>query len=103
MSRLNTLASTAIKHPNGLCDRRVIFVPFYRAFGCDLLIEYEESIDVNLNSLFLVKKGKTLFTVDFRFLYLKHPVYVTQGSYTNIKVTTPYDLLLAERILCMDS
>lgn len=61
--------------------------------------------------------------------YLKHPVYVTQGSYTNIKVnetitlpflpwwqnqiclffffllkvTTPDDLLLAERILSMDS
>lgn len=64
--------------------------------------------------------------------YLKHPVYVTQGSYTNIKVkqntnvtimrwkksfgsylllklshplqvTTPDDLLLAERILSEDS
>ncbi|PIN03655.1 2-C-methyl-D-erythritol 4-phosphate cytidylyltransferase [Handroanthus impetiginosus] len=31
--------------------------------------------------------------------YLKHPVYITEGSYTNIKVTTPDDLLLAERIL----
>ncbi|CAH9112043.1 unnamed protein product [Cuscuta epithymum] len=30
---------------------------------------------------------------------LKHPVYITKGSYTNIKVTTPDDLLLAERIL----
>ncbi|KZV43709.1 2-C-methyl-D-erythritol 4-phosphate cytidylyltransferase, chloroplastic-like [Dorcoceras hygrometricum] len=35
--------------------------------------------------------------------YLKHPVYITQGSYTNIKVTTPDDLLLAERILNPDS
>jgi 2-C-methyl-D-erythritol 4-phosphate cytidylyltransferase len=35
--------------------------------------------------------------------YLKHPVYVSQGSYTNIKVTTPDDLLLAERILSEDS
>ncbi|KAM7250449.1 hypothetical protein ACFE04_022332 [Oxalis oulophora] len=34
--------------------------------------------------------------------YLKHPVYITEGSYTNIKVTTPDDLLLAERILNMD-
>ncbi|XP_050124187.1 2-C-methyl-D-erythritol 4-phosphate cytidylyltransferase, chloroplastic-like isoform X1 [Malus sylvestris] len=35
--------------------------------------------------------------------HLKHPVYITQGSYTNIKVTTPDDLLLAERILSMNS
>nr|WNX96123.1 4-diphosphocytidyl-2-C-methyl-D-erythritol synthase [Ayapana triplinervis] len=35
--------------------------------------------------------------------HLKHPVYITQGSYTNIKVTTPDDLLLAERILNNDS
>ncbi|CAK9137430.1 unnamed protein product [Ilex paraguariensis] len=31
--------------------------------------------------------------------HLKHPVYITEGSYTNIKVTTPDDLVLAERIL----
>ncbi|CAN6458213.1 unnamed protein product [Victoria cruziana] len=31
--------------------------------------------------------------------YLDHPVYITQGSYTNIKVTTPDDMFLAERIL----
>lgn len=31
--------------------------------------------------------------------HLKHPVYITEGAYTNIKVTTPDDLLLAERIL----
>ncbi|KAF9587178.1 hypothetical protein IFM89_039618 [Coptis chinensis] len=35
--------------------------------------------------------------------HLKHPVYITQGSYTNIKVTTPDDMLLAERILNDDS
>ncbi|KAI7729439.1 hypothetical protein M8C21_003710 [Ambrosia artemisiifolia] len=35
--------------------------------------------------------------------HLKHPVYITQGSYTNIKVTTPDDLLLAERILNTES
>ncbi|KAJ8767721.1 hypothetical protein K2173_020661 [Erythroxylum novogranatense] len=35
--------------------------------------------------------------------YLKHPVYITEGSYTNIKVTTPDDMLLAERILSMNS
>ncbi|KAB2077862.1 hypothetical protein ES319_A06G122600v1 [Gossypium barbadense] len=35
--------------------------------------------------------------------HLKHPVYVTEGCYTNIKVTTPDDLLLAERILNMSS
>ncbi|GAB4847430.1 hypothetical protein Ancab_026487 [Ancistrocladus abbreviatus] len=33
--------------------------------------------------------------------HLKHPVYITQGCYTNIKITTPDDLLLAERILSM--
>ncbi|RYR31463.1 hypothetical protein Ahy_B01g056256 isoform F [Arachis hypogaea] len=35
--------------------------------------------------------------------HLKHPVYITQGSYTNIKVTTPDDLILAERILNLHS
>ncbi|XP_024169715.1 2-C-methyl-D-erythritol 4-phosphate cytidylyltransferase, chloroplastic [Rosa chinensis] len=35
--------------------------------------------------------------------HLPHPVYITEGSYTNIKVTTPDDLLLAERILSMDT
>ncbi|MED6131177.1 hypothetical protein PIB30_007472 [Stylosanthes scabra] len=35
--------------------------------------------------------------------HLKHPVYITQGSYTNIKVTTPDDLILAERILNINS
>ncbi|GFP80440.1 2-c-methyl-d-erythritol 4-phosphate cytidylyltransferase chloroplastic [Phtheirospermum japonicum] len=34
--------------------------------------------------------------------HLRHPVYITEGSYTNIKVTTPDDLLLAERILNPD-
>ncbi|KAJ4952239.1 hypothetical protein NE237_029071 [Protea cynaroides] len=34
---------------------------------------------------------------------LKHPVFITKGSYTNIKVTTPDDLLLAERILSVNS
>ncbi|XP_078432703.1 nucleotide-diphospho-sugar transferases superfamily protein [Wolffia australiana] len=31
--------------------------------------------------------------------HLKYPVYITEGSYTNLKVTTPDDLLVAERIL----
>lgn len=31
--------------------------------------------------------------------YLKHPVFITEGSYTNIKVTTPDDMIIAERIL----
>ncbi|KAG0499030.1 hypothetical protein HPP92_003721 [Vanilla planifolia] len=31
--------------------------------------------------------------------YLSHPVYITEGSYTNIKVTTPDDLLVAESSL----
>ncbi|XP_020230753.1 2-C-methyl-D-erythritol 4-phosphate cytidylyltransferase, chloroplastic [Cajanus cajan] len=35
--------------------------------------------------------------------HLKHPVYVTEGSYTNIKVTTPDDMLLAERILNLNA
>ncbi|XP_009129141.1 2-C-methyl-D-erythritol 4-phosphate cytidylyltransferase, chloroplastic [Brassica rapa] len=52
----------------------------------------------------LVKREGLEVTDDVSIVeYLKHPVYVTQGSYTNIKVTTPDDLLLAERILGMDS
>lgn len=35
--------------------------------------------------------------------HLKHPVFITEGSYTNIKITTPDDLLLAERILNLSS
>eukprot|EP00246_Nothoceros_aenigmaticus_P001667 TRINITY_DN12209_c0_g1_i1.p1 TRINITY_DN12209_c0_g1~~TRINITY_DN12209_c0_g1_i1.p1 ORF type:complete len:230 (+),score=36.01 TRINITY_DN12209_c0_g1_i1:51-692(+) len=35
--------------------------------------------------------------------YLKHPVFITEGSYTNIKVTTPDDLIVAERILHANS
>ncbi|XP_022136901.1 2-C-methyl-D-erythritol 4-phosphate cytidylyltransferase, chloroplastic [Momordica charantia] len=35
--------------------------------------------------------------------HLKHSVFITEGSYTNIKVTTPDDLLLAERILNLNS
>ncbi|CAM6093150.1 unnamed protein product [Calypogeia fissa] len=31
--------------------------------------------------------------------YLKHPVQITEGNYTNLKVTTPDDLVVAERIL----
>jgi 2-C-methyl-D-erythritol 4-phosphate cytidylyltransferase len=31
--------------------------------------------------------------------YLKHPVFITHGSYANLKVTTPDDMLVAERIL----
>ncbi|GAQ79774.1 2-C-methyl-D-erythritol 4-phosphate cytidylyltransferase [Klebsormidium nitens] len=31
--------------------------------------------------------------------YLNAPVKITQGSYTNIKVTTPEDLLLAEKLI----
>ncbi|KAG0565712.1 hypothetical protein M758_7G008800 [Ceratodon purpureus] len=31
--------------------------------------------------------------------HLKHLVFITEGSYTNLKVTTPDDLLVAERIL----
>ncbi|KAL7002104.1 2-C-methyl-D-erythritol 4-phosphate cytidylyltransferase [Sarracenia purpurea var. burkii] len=31
--------------------------------------------------------------------HLKHPVYITEGSYTNIKITTRDDLVLAEGIL----
>lgn len=31
--------------------------------------------------------------------HLKHPVFITEGSYTNIKVTTPDDMIVAERIL----
>ncbi|GJX79086.1 putative RNA-directed DNA polymerase [Tanacetum coccineum] len=48
----------------------------------------------------LVKREGLEVTDDVSIVeHLKHPVYITEGSYTNIKVTTPDDLLLAERIL----
>ncbi|KAM7481956.1 hypothetical protein LguiB_006539 [Lonicera macranthoides] len=48
----------------------------------------------------LVNRGGLEVTDDVSIVeHLKHPVYITEGSYTNIKVTTPDDLLLAERIL----
>ncbi|XP_002960618.2 2-C-methyl-D-erythritol 4-phosphate cytidylyltransferase, chloroplastic [Selaginella moellendorffii] len=31
--------------------------------------------------------------------FLKRPVFITEGSYSNLKVTTPDDMLVAERIL----
>lgn len=52
----------------------------------------------------LVHRGGLEVTDDVSIVeHLKHPVYVTEGCYTNIKVTTPDDLLLAERILNMSS
>ncbi|KAK4378748.1 hypothetical protein RND71_000610 [Anisodus tanguticus] len=48
----------------------------------------------------LVNREGLLVTDDVSIVeHLKHPVCITEGSYTNIKVTTPDDLLLAERIL----
>jgi len=48
----------------------------------------------------LVKRDGHEVTDDVSIVeYLKHPVYITEGSYTNIKVTTPDDLLLAERLM----
>jgi 2-C-methyl-D-erythritol 4-phosphate cytidylyltransferase len=48
----------------------------------------------------VVNRGGLEVTDDVSIVeHLKHPVYITEGSYTNIKVTTPDDLLLAERIL----
>ncbi|XP_060167511.1 2-C-methyl-D-erythritol 4-phosphate cytidylyltransferase, chloroplastic-like [Lycium barbarum] len=48
----------------------------------------------------LVNRGGLEVTDDVSIVeHLKHPVYITEGSYTNIKVTTPDDMLLAERIL----
>lgn len=48
----------------------------------------------------LVKRDGLEVTDDVSIVeYLKHPVYITEGSYTNIKVTTPDDLLLAERLM----
>ncbi|KAJ9132048.1 hypothetical protein P3X46_034562 [Hevea brasiliensis] len=52
----------------------------------------------------LVNRGGLEVTDDVSIVeHLKHPVYITEGSYTNIKVTTPDDLLLAERILNLNS
>ncbi|TVU04096.1 hypothetical protein EJB05_50336, partial [Eragrostis curvula] len=48
----------------------------------------------------LVKRDGLEVTDDVSIVEcLKHPVYITEGSYTNIKVTTPDDLLLAERLM----
>ncbi|XP_052167538.1 2-C-methyl-D-erythritol 4-phosphate cytidylyltransferase, chloroplastic [Oryza glaberrima] len=48
----------------------------------------------------LVKRDGLEVTDDVSIVeYLKHSVYITEGSYTNIKVTTPDDLLLAERLM----
>lgn len=52
----------------------------------------------------LVNRDRLEVTDDVSIVeHLKHPVYITEGSYTNIKVTTPDDLLLAERILNMET
>ncbi|KAF7025110.1 hypothetical protein CFC21_037345 [Triticum aestivum] len=48
----------------------------------------------------LVKRDGLEVTDDVSIVEcLKHPVYITEGSYTNIKVTTPDDMLLAERLM----
>ncbi|XP_028805033.1 2-C-methyl-D-erythritol 4-phosphate cytidylyltransferase, chloroplastic-like [Neltuma alba] len=52
----------------------------------------------------LVNGGGLEVTDDVSIVeHLQHAVYITEGSYTNIKVTTPDDLLLAERLLHVDS
>lgn len=52
----------------------------------------------------LVNRGGLEVTDDVSIVeHLKHPVYITEGSYTNVKVTTPDDLLLAERLLSVGS
>ncbi|KAG6710323.1 hypothetical protein I3842_06G177700 [Carya illinoinensis] len=52
----------------------------------------------------LVNRGGLEVTDDVSIVeHLKHPVYITEGSYTNIKVTTPDDLLLAERIMSLST
>eukprot|EP00268_Persea_americana_P009193 TRINITY_DN13650_c1_g1_i3.p1 TRINITY_DN13650_c1_g1~~TRINITY_DN13650_c1_g1_i3.p1 ORF type:complete len:322 (+),score=72.37 TRINITY_DN13650_c1_g1_i3:142-1107(+) len=56
--------------------------------------------DLLRNGFELVQSKSLEVTDDVSIVeHLKHPVYITEGSYTNIKVTTPDDLLLAERIL----
>ncbi|KAJ7521677.1 hypothetical protein O6H91_19G063300 [Diphasiastrum complanatum] len=47
-----------------------------------------------------VKREQLEVTDDVSIVeYLKHPVIITEGSYTNLKVTTPEDLVIAERII----
>lgn len=49
----------------------------------------------------LVKSQSLEVTDDVSIIEaLGRPVRVTQGSYTNIKVTTPDDMSVAERFLC---
>ncbi|KAL3683945.1 hypothetical protein R1sor_001967 [Riccia sorocarpa] len=48
----------------------------------------------------LVERERLEVTDDVSIVeYLKHPVLITEGCYTNLKVTTPDDLHVAERIL----
>lgn len=48
----------------------------------------------------LVKRRGLEVTDDVSIVeHLGHPVYITEGSYTNIKITTPDDLLVAEKVL----
>lgn len=52
----------------------------------------------------LVEREQLEVTDDVSIVeHLKHLVFITQGSYTNLKVTTPDDLLVAERILAMNA
>ena len=48
------------------------------------------------------REGNTVTVTDDAFVYMTHtgkPVKLTEGSYENIKITTPEDMLLAEQIL----
>ena len=51
---------------------------------------------------FTDRTGSTVTVTDDAFVYMAHtgrPVRLTEGSYENIKITTPEDMLLAEQIL----
>ena len=61
-----------------------------QTFGRDLIIRAYESACINH-----IKATDDSMIVEA----FGHPVYIVQGEYTNIKITTPEDLLLAERLL----
>ncbi|MQL79743.1 hypothetical protein Taro_012193 [Colocasia esculenta] len=68
-----------------------------------LALEVERAESLSMDELFYTLSEGLEVTDDVSIVeHLKQPVYITEGSYTNIKVTTPDDLLLAERILNLE-
>ena len=82
-----------------VCDRRVLrIIQTPQSFRTDMLLEAYRLFDEARNRDPKAAEG---ITDDAMLVerYLNTHVYVTEGSYENIKITTPEDMLLAEAIL----